>query len=638
MADARLVWRELSQAQPNVAPLLGQANDAFNNAADAASGILGRYEAGVKGKNDAEVRQELAAIKDEAGLDKWLANGGLNGRQVSDDVLGLVSGGRNTIIGYTNDRSIIRDRDGRLVIAQNDGRIRQDVNARAQGDWNWQDGQRRELAGLSGAIVGARTEGQDYGQSAPTQGVQAQVYQGLLARGMPEHIAQGFMMNFQDESGFNIGVEEATPNVHGTRGKGLYQLTGDRRERFEAKYGNNYSIDNQLDFLMEELGGFESRAWETIRNSQNAAEAGANIVNNFLRPADEHARSRTAKYVGANGYSVPVTVGTPRRDALEAALANSQYLSPDQIHTLLNTNDGFVQQGVDRQTQERLQRNEDLLAQLTMDAINNPANTTPAQVQQEVASRAEATGLLSSSEVLAGIKGAEGEIAGSPGLAAQLAPTVEQDVRTTNIIEGTNQDTAAGLNSTVMGRMVRDIPAYQEDPTAALEKSVGGADYLRSTSAGFLGGVATSGGGSGYDRNDLTDLIRKYADQFKVTEAVAAAAMNEAFVRDPTNIGPFNANTLGNRFREEDVGAIIKEYTDLEGQSKFGDDNRQRREFDQQLQRLNTDLNKLQVRAAKTSDPQERQRIQDEIVKIYTEMTTIRSKAQTLYRGSAASN
>ena len=61
------------------------------------------------------------------------------------------------------------------------------------------------------------------------------VKQGLVARGMPEHIADGFVMNFKDESGLNPGINEQAPIVPGSRGGfGLAQWTGPRRKALEA--------------------------------------------------------------------------------------------------------------------------------------------------------------------------------------------------------------------------------------------------------------------------------------------------------------------------------------------------------------------------------------------------------------------
>jgi hypothetical protein len=122
------------------------------------------------------------------------------------------------------------------------------------------------------------------------------IKQGLVERGIPEHVAEGFLWNVRDESGLDLDVEEAEPNVHGTRGKGLYQLTGKRREQFEERYGNDYSLDNQLDFFVWEINNSEKAAGEKILNSENASEAAVSIVQDFLRPAKKHRERRTARY------------------------------------------------------------------------------------------------------------------------------------------------------------------------------------------------------------------------------------------------------------------------------------------------------------------------------------------------------
>lgn len=142
------------------------------------------------------------------------------------------------------------------------------------------------------------------GRSEIPQGeVPTYIYEGLVERGLPEHVAQGMLMNIKDESGFQESVEEYEPNVHGTRGKGLYQLTGDRREAFEEMYGDDYSVDNQLDFLMYELENTESSAFEDIMQTETPGEAGATIVREFLRPAEEYREERAARYINATPYT-----------------------------------------------------------------------------------------------------------------------------------------------------------------------------------------------------------------------------------------------------------------------------------------------------------------------------------------------
>lgn len=173
-----------------------------------------------------------------------------------------------------------------------------------------------------------------------------QIYSGLIARGMAPHIAQGFVMNMQDESGLDPSIIEAVPNVHGTRGRGLYQLTGPRRTAYESRYGEDYSIDNQLDWLMYELNGPEARAAERIYATSSPGEAGAAIVTHFLRPAAEHRDRRVRDYLGGGGYDPerPPSVFNSPQNALagpsqpqggmtpqENALAMMQALRPPQM-------------------------------------------------------------------------------------------------------------------------------------------------------------------------------------------------------------------------------------------------------------------------------------------------------------------
>lgn len=131
----------------------------------------------------------------------------------------------------------------------------------------------------------------------------AYVVNGLMERGLPQHVAEAFAMNMQDESGFDPGINEINPTVKGSRGGyGLYQLTGPRRRAYEAFAAERGTAlndpDAQLDFLVMELAGPEKRAAERIMSTSNAGEAGAAIVNYFLRPAEKHRAAREAKYLG----------------------------------------------------------------------------------------------------------------------------------------------------------------------------------------------------------------------------------------------------------------------------------------------------------------------------------------------------
>jgi len=125
---------------------------------------------------------------------------------------------------------------------------------------------------------------------------------GLAQRGLPDHIAEAFVLNFKDESNLNPGINEIAPIVPGSRGGfGLSQWTGPRRRQLEAfarqRGADIADPDLQMDFLIHELYGTEKSAARHIMNSQNTGEAAAAIVNKFLRPAESHRARRERRYL-----------------------------------------------------------------------------------------------------------------------------------------------------------------------------------------------------------------------------------------------------------------------------------------------------------------------------------------------------
>lgn len=132
------------------------------------------------------------------------------------------------------------------------------------------------------------------------------IVKGLMQRGLPEHVARGFAMNMQDESGLNPGVNEFAPLAPDSRGGfGLYQLTGPRRVAYET-YAKQRGVDPanpdaQLDFLMTELQGTEQRAAKSILGTNDANSAAAAIARDFLRPSPENLQKRLSRYGGQGG-------------------------------------------------------------------------------------------------------------------------------------------------------------------------------------------------------------------------------------------------------------------------------------------------------------------------------------------------
>lgn len=208
---------------------------------------------------------------------------------------------------------------------------------------------------------------------------------GLIKRGLPAHVADAFVVNMRDESGLNPGINEHSPLVPGSRGgRGLYQLTGPRRNAFEAKYGENgYSVDNQLDFLMEELRGTESAAARKILAAPDTATAAQAIVNDFLRPSEEHRRRRSQQYANLSSALANPWLSGAQRDALQGLLAQNQ--AQDRLDEQRAYDERIREQEYLRQQSDPLRQIQIETARATLDNLQNP----PAKPQYRQVSGAD---------------------------------------------------------------------------------------------------------------------------------------------------------------------------------------------------------------------------------------------------------
>ncbi|TNE66846.1 MAG: hypothetical protein EP336_09525 [Rhodobacteraceae bacterium] len=140
------------------------------------------------------------------------------------------------------------------------------------------------------------TSGRAKASGIPTTADAAYIREGLIKRGMPDYIADGFLMNFHDESALNTSAVGDNGNAFG-----LAQWNGDRRHGLNA-YASQKGVDAgdadvQLDYLMSELRGAESGAWKKIQATRTPGQAAAAIVNYFERPAEQHRARREASYL-----------------------------------------------------------------------------------------------------------------------------------------------------------------------------------------------------------------------------------------------------------------------------------------------------------------------------------------------------
>jgi hypothetical protein len=281
------------------------------------------------------------------------------------------------------------------------------------------------------------------------QGREAEIRAGLIQRGMAPHIADGFLMNFKDESGLDPGINEAAPIVPGSRGGfGLAQWTGPRRvalEKFAAARGAAPSDANvQLDFLMTELQGPESRAARNIFAAPDAGSAAAAIAKDFLRPAPKHLERRVAEYTGMNpGASIP---------AIMEIMADPYAPQGDKmvLGALLE------QQLAQMQPPDPMQALELERAQLEIDAMRNPQMAGPPQVETFYD---EATGQQYKAQwdgqgwvPVGGVQAADGPMVDMSGLQIGGAGTGQYVYGTdAGVPAGWRVDTVTGVASPIPG-------------------------------------------------------------------------------------------------------------------------------------------------------------------------------------------
>ncbi len=165
------------------------------------------------------------------------------------------------------------------------------------------------------------------------------VISGLIARGLPEHIALGVAGNMAVESEFDPGINERNPVVPGSRGGfGLNQWTGPRRRQYEqfaqARGVDPSDLDTQLDFTMWELGNTEKSAATRLSTAQTPEEAARIYSESFLRPGIPHLDRRIAETRRLSGNA-----GTPTGSTLPAyqsqnTLAQGTSFNPEAQNAL----------------------------------------------------------------------------------------------------------------------------------------------------------------------------------------------------------------------------------------------------------------------------------------------------------------
>jgi hypothetical protein len=180
------------------------------------------------------------------------------------------------------------------------------------------------------------------------------IIDGLVARGLPMAAAVGLAANAIQESGARPDVQPGD----GGRSDGLMQWNGPRREAFRARFGKDprqATLDEQLDFVVQELDTTEARAGGAIRAATTPEDAARLASTMYLRPRDTAVEERRRA-----GFATALSGGSGR----EMSLADVRTrLADAPLHMRLSA-ESMVAQHYARQEAETGQQRAQLGAEL----------------------------------------------------------------------------------------------------------------------------------------------------------------------------------------------------------------------------------------------------------------------------------
>ena len=109
-----------------------------------------------------------------------------------------------------------------------------------------------------------------------------QIVNFFMNKGLTKNQAKGIYGNIMQESGGKHNIVSRD----GHNSYGLAQWTGTRKARLFSKYGTNPTVNQQLEYLWDELNSTEKSALNALRNTTTVEDATKVFMQKFERPAN----------------------------------------------------------------------------------------------------------------------------------------------------------------------------------------------------------------------------------------------------------------------------------------------------------------------------------------------------------------
>lgn len=348
MADPRLQWRQLNQAQPNVAGLMRGSNDSLMAAGEAAKGILASYQEGAESKAHNELlrrtggksQDEITAMYQAGAFDDL--NLGERGLTDLRDTMTRRSNIDNTNATSRNTDARTRQTDTRTGIMSDQHGIvmREDGRMVRQRDW-----QEDNAGAFLDSRLGGLNEGSAFSRSmgAESGGGEDQ-YDAILGHAQRENGVRVSQMTLGELSDFSQGEyaqysrDWKAQNNHGDASvpstpMGKYQIVGQTLRGIV----NTFDLPPDVRFtpaVQDEMGTY--LAQQRIASAGSPAEARAGLRSEWeaYRNMDDATLDAVIADISARP---PVT----RDSILAASQGGGQQQQPQQNPLTAPTNRGF---------------------------------------------------------------------------------------------------------------------------------------------------------------------------------------------------------------------------------------------------------------------------------------------------------
>lgn len=545
--DPRLRWQQLVAPDlSGASQALARANQSFNRGFETASGVLDRYDTGQKEQADQALLSDLAGLGNEEEFDAFIDGGGLEGRNISSGLRDHVLGART---GFVRDAGTRANTAGTLARTE----IARAAEGRNAANFQFEDGRRRELAGLSGLVVGANSEGNQFGRGQ-SGGIPDSYYSAVIG----------------SESGGDPNARNPLSSA-----TGLAQFTSGTWARMRENYPElELTADGRTDpaqaqralraFTEENAGSLQSAGIPINGGTLYAAHfLGAGGARSVLTQPDDRQLTDilSDEVLTANPFLRGMSVGrfrewsaekgggdgggtaTSQFDRLQAALGGSQFLSPGDVTGLLGG--AYEAQGIG---QGRLDAAEAARVQAASDAAVLGTFTDPTVNGQDPASilaAAQGAGLDDGAtlDLLGRIQGAA---EANPGIFSPQAP---EDPLIAAATEAAAAEQARLAANSPQNRLLQEATTLNDDPVGGIASR-------------FELDLDAEG------REELDAAIDSLADGLRISRGEAALALAENYSGEP---GLLSRDTLSNRFDTEGAVRFARETFGTEARTRAGD-------------------------------------------------------------------